>query len=918
MNSGLLRDELAQKRKIRGLTDAELCIYDDLQERGEPDLRIHHVDDPITKWITEIYIQFCKNVIGIELFHTQINFSARVFHTIVHGLGHHITALFARQCVAGHTVVLNQNGQYVKIKDMVDGEFGDAVGIDEEMHRALPATITRFHKNGEAQTYLLTTESGFEIPATSNHPFFVRTGKIRNLIQGKWKRLNQIKLGHKVAVYKSTPVFGDFRRANYEVEALAYFFGANHKLLDWFAEKEKLYPYASMFRLSEVERIMNEFGDIMTKESQFKGGIKPDSKILRWVADQNRDGLLPEWVEMLNKKQLRLFLSRFFAERVVVKKVKAGVKNGPQLKPEHTHIVTIRGDKETLYQVKLLLLKFSVQSILKPTHGTAETWTLKIDKYEMPRFLYEINPYRVKNLHPPEKMSKYNRHITWERVTAIKKAEIEHTYDVTVEVKSTTRRFWYGKGVTKKIFHNLFENGFVCHNSGKTQSMACIMFFMSVMFPILAKHKSPKISKLLGQWVKGYWCGIYAPILEQSQTTFLRLKSVITPGSLLQFGLTAEINNGNTFALSNGSKVMAGSASDNSNIESKSWHSICVEEAQDVSRRKIQKSIVPMTAFYGGSMIFVGTSTDKSCQFLDEIEFNQRHYPKDHFAYDYRHICYVHRPYFQHVCSEVERYGWDSDFIRMSYRLHWVLEHGQFVTPGNLFKCQRKDLEAGMLLKSSYPKFVGIDVAKDPAQTVGTVGMIRDGDRIILDWIALGGEDYTSQSFYLSAWLSGINNVRAVYVDSTSKDGDSMTEMLSEKCPRLRIVPIKFSPSSKNDMYRCLDLVIKGESDKPQFYYPAGNNTRKKREYKDFLMQMLDLQKDYKGGLLVVHKPDKRNVFDDYGDSVALMVYASYQESAVVLTGATPKKTSAKDRFGNKQFAQKSFRGMGEKSFRGL
>ena len=60
------------------------------------------------------------------------------------------------------------------------------------------------------------------------------------------------------------------------------------------------------------------------------------------------------------------------------------------------------------------------------------------------------------------------------------------------------------------------------------------------------------------------------------------------------------------------------------NIESKSFHIVIVEEAQDMDSHKVKKSIHPMLSAYNGTIIKIGTPNNKRCDFLDAINRNKR------------------------------------------------------------------------------------------------------------------------------------------------------------------------------------------------------------------------------------------------------------------------------------------------------
>jgi intein/homing endonuclease len=143
--------------------------------------------------------------------------------------------------------------------------------------------------------------------------------------------------------------------------------------------------------------------------------------------------------------------------------------------------------------------------------------------------------------------------------------------------------------------------------AGKTETVGGTVAAASVALPALAKQ-FPKDWKLnitdengnYRGFAFGLKCGIYAPRLDQSSITFERVRHAFDTKSaqkvMREMKLTAEVNNGNTFELSNGSSILCESASEQSKIEGATHHFLVAEECQDISDLKLKKSLHPMTA----------------------------------------------------------------------------------------------------------------------------------------------------------------------------------------------------------------------------------------------------------------------------------------------------------------------------------
>jgi len=149
--------------------------------------------------------------------------------------------------------------------------------------------------------------------------------------------------------------------------------------------------------------------------------------------------------------------------------------------------------------------------------------------------------------------------------------------------------------------------GLWSRQSGKTECIGNIVASCMVILPELAKQFPDdwrlNITDELGRY-RGYKTGInfgiYAPILDQSQIMFDRIRLVLdSDGSksvLAELGISYTANRGNVVTLSNGSSALAMSASKTSKIEGHTHHIVIAEEAQDIDSQKMRKSIHPMIA----------------------------------------------------------------------------------------------------------------------------------------------------------------------------------------------------------------------------------------------------------------------------------------------------------------------------------
>lgn len=466
----------------------------------------------------------------------------------------------------------------------------------------------------------------------------------------------------------------------------------------------------------------------------------------------------------------------------------------------------------------------------------------------------------------------------------------------------------YQEQFSKRLIRSLLENdgqeitALFARQTGKSETVATTVGGCMIILPILAKMPMFADDKRLKGFRKGLYVGIFAPSLRQAQTTFNRMKTRLSCNSAQQvlgeFGLEFATANGQTVSLTHGSFVTSVSASDRSNIEGDSYMLIICEECQDISSFKIRKSISPMGASYNATMIKIGTATTFKGDFYETIQRNKKAYKdgklriRNHFEYDYK-VCQKYNPkYAKYIEKEKFALGEHSDEFRMSYGLEWILERGMFIDLETLEKLSGVKNRGRIKQDLRNEHVVGIDLAKKGDSTVITVVEVDwDNPQIIeeqktnsnevlryevyetmiKDWKELEGDNYDAQYYEILAYLKNFK-IRRIMIDATREE--SMADRLIVNLPHIEVTPCVFSSQFKSAMYSNLDSSIKCGRAK----YPCNEETIETREYKKFLEQMGELQKDYRGQLMICQHPPTRGAHDDYCDSWALANYgASYK-----------------------------------------
>jgi hypothetical protein len=417
----------------------------------------------------------------------------------------------------------------------------------------------------------------------------------------------------------------------------------------------------------------------------------------------------------------------------------------------------------------------------------------------------------------------------------------------------------------------------------------------------------------------GLHAGIYAPNYEQSGIMWARMKARLYSKESKMMLLDPDINIDLTGArvtenmtLPNGSFVDCGTASPQSKIEGKTYHLILLEESQDILSSKIRASIHPMAAATAGTLVKIGTCNKVKSDFYEACRRNKRHdvnrglvrsKKRSHFEYDYT-VVQRHNPrYRKYVEKERQRLGEDSDDFRMKYRLHWLMERGMFVNPDLFDECGIKEngndpfVVVGRGKRQRKIIFVrppnvvtfdsktedmvaAVDVGKT-ASTIVTVGKVfwdggvdfGDGLRYpihVCNWLELYGDDHEAQHPQIVEFMKNYR-ISQVVVDATGK-GDPVYSRLAAELDKfgISVFPFLFSSSSKDMGYK----IFSQEISTRRFTFPAGSQATKLQKWKRFTQQMYDLEKDWRGQIMVVNKPkDDPEARDDYCDSAMMLCW---------------------------------------------
>lgn len=418
--------------------------------------------------------------------------------------------------------------------------------------------------------------------------------------------------------------------------------------------------------------------------------------------------------------------------------------------------------------------------------------------------------------------------------------------------------------------------------AGKSEVLADVLATMMVIFPKLAA-KFPD-DPIIKKFKTGVMVGCFGPTDLQADTIFSRIEDRLTSETAKKFLADPQINDdaipsGKMIKMRSGSFCRMQTAHPKAKIESKTYHVIVIDEAQDADSETVRRKIHPMLTAVGGSIFKVGTPAAHKSDYYEAIVRNKRrgksHGKKNHFSYDWKHAARENPYYAASIKKEMKRLGEDSDEFRMSYCLEWMLERGMFITEEMIEELGDKSMKI-IPYYDTTPLVAGLDVAKVHDSTVLTIVWVDwehpdefgTYEHRILNWYEIHGENWETQYAEICEFLSHYNILR-LGVDGQGM-GDPVAERLQNLLPNIEVIPMAMNPADQSDRWKHLIQLIQ----RRMIGWPAHAETRRLRVFKRFVQQMTDVEKEYRGRYLLVGAPkNEKNAHDDYIDSLALACY---------------------------------------------
>jgi hypothetical protein len=420
--------------------------------------------------------------------------------------------------------------------------------------------------------------------------------------------------------------------------------------------------------------------------------------------------------------------------------------------------------------------------------------------------------------------------------------------------------------------------------SGKSETIAVVCVGLLVMLPILARYIQDERFK---KFRKGFWIGIFGPSADQADTTYTRMQERLycqTAAEILrddEIGLEIDPDaKWKSVKLETGSFARCHSADIRARIESKTYHLLIIEEAQDVDPFVLKKSILPMGAATAATQVQIGTCSLYRSNFYDMILRNQRVEAKGgkklHYQYDYQTAGKYSRAYRKYVEKQAEIIGFESDEFRLAYRLHWITERGMLVEP-TLFESLGGDYF--LVTYEKKETVAGIDVGQINSSTVITVVQpdytkgvrIAEGDfrchKRVLNWLDLRGDDYDQQFLQIVDFLRNYPGLRRIHIDATGVGRPLYDRLLNYYAYEIEqaqmwIINFEATASSNSDGI----LHLKSDLDSGRVTYPNGFRAKKVRKQQIFVEQLTSARKLMRGAYLALES----DLDKDYVSSLML------------------------------------------------
>lgn len=427
--------------------------------------------------------------------------------------------------------------------------------------------------------------------------------------------------------------------------------------------------------------------------------------------------------------------------------------------------------------------------------------------------------------------------------------------------------------------------------SGKTEIVAACIAAMMILLPNLARV--PRFEKMLSMFKTGLMVGVFAPTDEQSATMFARVKGALETKSAEEVLEDEEIDDKlkkegvKTLTLKNNkSFCRSQTAHPKAAIESKSYHVVVIDEAQDANEGKVRKSIHPMLAFYNGTILKTGSASRTKGDFYRAIKQNLRRQArpgsvKNHFEYDWKACARSNKRYAKFIEKEKARLGEESEEFLLSYCCKWLLDRGMFISE-QLFDALSDRRMQIVQRHHVSPLVAGLDVARKMDSTVCTILWVdwdnpdpRTGllDCRVLNWLEIQGDPGGKWQSRYNAIADFLENysVTMLGVDGQGL-GDVVAEALQGMLPNIDVHALPSNTPDQSARWKHLMMLMQHG----MIGWPGHATAKRTKNWQRFQTQMQDLEKVYTGDgkkYLKAQAPDVADAHDDFPDSLSIATW---------------------------------------------
>jgi hypothetical protein len=828
--------------------------------------------------LAETLVEIGQKMMGYELYQYQKDTSFRILYSLLVNDGAEVTMLFARQsgkCFAKGTQIMMYDGTTKSVEDVVQGDI--LMGPEGDPRTVLGTT------QGREEMFKIKPRTKYGKEYTVNKSHILAFKERKRDGSGYEKRFLSVEDYLREPEYKRRDMFVGYRSAidvGNEIDGVVdpYFLGlwlgdgnsrdlqittVDDNIIEWLEEYAR--SLDANLSIYKSHGNINSYCITYTRRNEKKG----QKFVPNAVVDEFRE------MDLFRNKHIPT--KYFLADRKTRLKLLAGIVDSDGYKSKSN-------GKENI-----ITATFKDERLALDLQKLARSLGFRATVYErMARIKdigYECLVYRVSiygnTAEIPSLLIRKQTHSN-----ELRQNPLHYGFDV----ESVGEGDYYGFKVDKDSLF-LLDDFTVCHNS---EIVAFVVVVIGTLFPVLARI----FPKEMGYFKNGVKMGLIAPQLDQVETVYSRCMERIWSDRTRIFLTDPDIDDAPlskvNFKLKNGSFLKAQSGAKQSKIESKTYHIVFIDEAQDMDREKVRKSIIPMTASTFGTIVRLGTPNRHTGDFFQMIEKNKKddyrvrgknfRLNRKHFQYDYKSVikdkrsqhkkdgARFHTLYEKSIKRDIDSIGEHSEEFRMAYKLEWLHDIGMFITIENLEAyCYDKRIMFPPQEKDMY-NVAGLDIASARNSTVCTIGRVNSpveefGERprkIITGWLELEKTNYDEQLPIICEYLVD-NKVAVLYADYTGV-GRAMVDLIGYYLGEyVEIVPYTFNPATKSDMYKRLDEDITNR----RVIVPAHPTIRKMTEFKRFEQQMINLNKYWKGSTLICEKGQGFN--DDYCDSLALM-----------------------------------------------